>query len=132
MSTLKTVSRIRFIIALVALLAGPIASGSSAVAQDDITGIWEGVIEIPGTKLEIIVEFTLGDDGIYAGTIDIPLQDLQGMDMTDVVVNLPEVLFAMPGVPGEPKFVGALSVDKSEISGQFTQGGQTFPFSLIQ
>src|SRR4030043_591452 len=36
----------------------------------------------------------------------------------------------MSGGPGSPSFKGTLSDDGHKISGQFTQGGQAFPFAM--
>jgi len=38
--------------------------------------------------------------------------------------------FDLPGIPGNPKFQGQLSDDGQTIAGDFTQSGQTFPFSM--
>ena len=89
-------------------------------------GHWEGAIELPGTQLGIRVDLTAAD----AGTIDIPLQALRGYALIDVKADGPSVSFRMPNLPGGPSFEGELSANGDELSGNFSQNGQTFPFSL--
>ncbi len=110
-------------VGLAALFA--LASAANAAAP---AGHWEGAIELPNTKLEIRVDFA--PEG-YAGggTIDIPVQNIRGFALGDVVVDGRDVSFRMPDIPGDPTFKGVIS-DDSRINGTFTQGGQTFPFAL--
>ncbi len=103
---------------------------ATAPAQTaDISGIWDGTIELPGMPLTISIEFTKNADGSYAGQIDIPQQGAKGLSLTNVKVAGSDVTCDLAGVPGEPKFAGKLS-DSQIISGDFTQGGQKFPFTV--
>ena len=102
-----------------------------ALAQDATThpaaGTWEGAIEIPGSPLGVIV--TLAHDGdAWTGAIDIPAQGAAGMPLAPVTVDADSVSFVIAGVPGDPTFDGA--VDGDALTGTFTQGGQSFPFTL--
>ena len=63
-------------------------------------------------------------------TITIPSQGLTDHALSDVVVKGAEVSFAIPGIPGDPRFAGRLTAEGTKISGTFTQGGQSFPFEL--
>ncbi|MGH9799265.1 MAG: hypothetical protein ACRD82_02795 [Blastocatellia bacterium] len=45
------------------------------------------------------------------------------MPILDVSFNNGEVAFALPGVPGDPKFRGQLSSDSQKIEGMISQGG---------
>ncbi len=92
-------------------------------------GYWEGAITLPGTELAIRVDLEKAVDA-WAGTIDIPVQALRGFKLGDVTVKDAAVSFTMPAIPGDPKFAGKLAADAKTISGDFTQGGQTFPFKL--
>lgn len=93
-------------------------------------GHWEGAITLPGTALAVRVDLEGAKEGAWAGTIDIPVQSLRGFKLGDVTVKDATVSFAMPGVPGDPKFSGSLAADAKTIAGDFSQGGQTFPFKL--
>ncbi|MFN0068716.1 MAG: alpha/beta hydrolase family protein [Limisphaerales bacterium] len=107
-----------------ALSAGPLLAATTPA------GHWEGAITLPGTALAIRVDLEQAAAGAWAGTIDIPVQGLRGFKLGEVAVKDAAVSFIMPGVPGDPKFAGALSADAKTISGDFAQGGQKLPFKL--
>ena len=103
---------------------------SILVAETDtLIGEWQGSINVPGQKLEVTVEFLLEDDQIV-GFIDIPLQQAIDLPLTDISVTDDGVSFMIQDVPGEPTFNGMLSQDGNTLSGEFTQGGGTFDFTL--
>lgn len=91
---------------------------------------WEGAIELPGMKLEILVDFKLSPDKKLEGLISIPVQKAIDLKLTDIAVSDKEITFAISGVPGNAVFKGRLDDRGQKITGQFTQSGQTFPFYL--
>ena len=94
-------------------------------------GHWEGAIKVPGQELNIAID--LKDDGKkWQGAIEIPSQNLKGFPLADVTVEGDTVTFGMKGIPGNPSFKGTLSKDGKTLSGDFTQGGGTMPFSLTR
>ncbi|MGM0466611.1 MAG: serine hydrolase [Acidobacteriota bacterium] len=97
---------------------------------DSLTGHWEGSIDIPGMKLEILVDLSQESDGSWAGKISIPTQNAKNLPLENITVEGNDISFGMSGGPGEPVFKGTLSQDRSQITGDFTQSGQTFPFVL--
>lgn len=106
-----------------------LASHASLAQEPSLEGHWEGSIELPGTQLEIDIDFTRGDDG-WAGDISIPLQNTKDLALIEISLEGQATSFKIPGVPGDPTFTGTLAQDGSEISGDFTQGGGSFPFTL--
>lgn len=102
-------------------------AGARAQGQSDMTGHWEGTIQIPGTPLGIIVDLK-SEGGAWSGTVEIPLQGAQGLPLTAFDVQGNKIKFSIQGIPGSPTFDGTLAQGK--IQGDFAQGGQTFPFSL--
>jgi CubicO group peptidase (beta-lactamase class C family) len=101
-----------------------------AAEQPTVAGHWEGTIELPTTKLDVNIDFTQKSDGAWAGDISIPAQNARDLPLGNISLQGNEISFEITGVPGNPVFKGTLSEDGQKISGQFTQGGQTFPFSL--
>lgn len=123
----RSVRRISLlIIGIVLLLPGVTAAAPQTAA---IAGHWEGAIQLPTASLSILVDFS-AKNGAISGAISIPLQGARDLPLANVAVAGSDVLFDLPGVPGEPKFAGKLSDDGNKITGNFTQGGQTFPFTL--
>jgi CubicO group peptidase (beta-lactamase class C family) len=99
-------------------------------ASEEITGHWEGAIQLPNLELGLLVDFSRSNDGVYTGEIDIPLQSAQDLPLSDISFDGRTVKFKIAGIPGDPAFDGALSEDGGTISGSFTQGGQQMTFSL--
>lgn len=118
-------------LALVALLG---VAGTPALAQGPADGHWEGAIEVPSQPLEIEVNLETGEDGALTGTISIPAQGLKNADLSDLSATTEDgattVLFAIPGIPGDPRFEGTLSEDGTTLAGTFRQGGAELPFEL--
>jgi len=109
--------------------AGPLTPRASA-EEPSIAGHWAGEIEIPGTKLAFDIDFAQKPDGSFSGDISIPLQKAQDLPLGNIAVQGKDISFEIAGVPGTPGFKGTLSEDGRKISGQFTQGGQAFPFAM--
>jgi CubicO group peptidase (beta-lactamase class C family) len=115
-----------FLIALVMaayVLVRPVA----LPAQTGVEGHWEGAIELPGTALQIRVDFK-GAGAAVQANIDIPQQGARELALQAVRFAAPQVHFELQAGPGLAVFEGKLEGDK--ISGNFSQAGQTFPFSL--
>jgi hypothetical protein len=94
------------------------------------SGHWEGNIILPGAQLTIRVDLQGSAAEGWSGTIDIPAQGVRNFRLAGTSVQGDAVSFGMPGIPGEPKFSGKLGAQGKEISGQFTQMGQTHAFKL--
>ncbi len=92
-------------------------------------GHWEGAIALPNAELAIRVDLSVAD-GVWSGMIDIPAQRAKGAKLDALKVENAEVAFALPGVPGNPRFSGRLSEEHTTITGDFSQGGSAFPFRL--
>mgnify|MGYP002621731660 FL=1 len=107
-----------------------LVAAASAPAQEpaELPGHWEGAIEIPGSPLAFDVDLVLGEDGAWSGDISIPAQGAKDVPLKDLAIDDGRIRFVIPGVPGEPTFDGA--IEGEEISGDFTQGGQSLSFSM--
>ena len=119
--------RLRVCRPLFAALGGLILLPALLAAADAPAGHWEGAIELPGQKLELDVDLRVAA-GTWTGDITIPAQGAKDLPLEGVSVEGSTIEFAIPGVPGNPKFSGKLQ--GTEIAGDFTQGGGTFPFRL--
>ncbi len=111
-----------------AALPSPIPQASPQ-AGPTLAGHWEGLIELPGQKLEINIDFVL-KEGAWTGDISIPVQKSQDLPLIGIVLDGFKATFAIQGIPGEPTFKGEISADGNKMTGTFTQGGAKFPFSL--
>ncbi len=118
--------KLTFAAAAFSLLA-PFAIAQSAPGA---SGHWEGSISVPDHELQIVVNLAPGEKDAWKGTIAIPEQNLKEFPLSSISVADGAVKFAMSGVPGNPAFDGKLASDGQSISGSFTQGGGTIPFSM--
>jgi CubicO group peptidase (beta-lactamase class C family) len=95
-------------------------------------GRWQGAIELPGQRLEVLVRVAAGEGGVWTGEIDIPAQKARNLPLSGFDVARGDVRFSIAGVPGDPTFRGTLSPDGSTLAGEFTQAGQKYPFRLVR
>lgn len=121
---------VAYLLASAASAAQPAPVQPPAAAADAATlaGNWSGVIKLPGMELKIQVALVAAG-GAWSGTIDIPQQGAKGLKLDAIEANDDEVSFRIAGIPGDPTFVGRPD-GAARISGQFSQGGASFPFEL--
>ena len=100
---------------------------SGAFAQSAFVGDWKGTIGPDSLNLGVLVSFEESFQGL-SGTIDIPAQGADGLELELSDITESNATFAIVGVPGNPTFDGIL--DGDVIEGTFTQGGQEIPFVL--
>jgi len=112
--------------ALIALGQAP------AAPPQDLAGHWEGTIDVPGSKLEVNLDFVKQTDGTWKGDISIPIQGAKDLPLAGIKVEGTDVAFSISGIPGDPTFKGQMSADGAKISGKFSQGGGSFPFELAR
>jgi hypothetical protein len=93
-------------------------------------GHWEGSVTLPSMELNVAVDLALDNNDKWIGDIDIPAQRVTDMPLKSISVSGSTVTFEISMGEGEPTFQGNLSEDGQRISGDFTQGGNTFPFAL--
>lgn len=128
--TMKRLSHLSFILVLFVFfwLTSSVVPGEAA----SLAGHWEGAIDVPGMKLEVDIDFSQEADGSWKGDISIPLQKAKDLPLANISIEGSQITFSIPGVPGDPTFKGTFSEDGNTISGDFTQGGKTFPFTLTR
>ncbi len=109
-----------------------ILSSSPLYAENapSLSGHWKGHIDVPGMKLEILIDFSQKDDGSWTGSISIPAQKAKNLPLTNISLAENKVAFEIKDVPGNPVFSGILSDDGLKITGDYTQAENTFPFLL--
>jgi hypothetical protein len=96
----------------------------------DPSGHWEGAILMPERQLSIEVDLARESSGELTGTVSVPPQNLRGFPLVFEAAQGRSLSFRFRGAPGSRHFQGSLSEDGKAISGNFTQGGFSVPFSL--
>ena len=101
----------------------------SVWAQDGPRGHWSGSVEVPDQTLAMEVDLDKGPNG-WIGSISIPAQNTSGFPLDAITFTNGKCTFHIKGGPGDPTFTGTLSADGKTMTGDFSQGGGTFPFKF--
>jgi hypothetical protein len=111
-----------------------LASTALCQAAPSAAGRWEGVAQIPGKDLRLIVD--LSDEGgkSWIGSIVVPGFGVKGAALVDVQVRGGDIAFAIKGALGSERAGRAelkahLTAD-GKLAGDFIQGGNKAPFVL--
>lgn len=91
----------------------------------DITGQWNGVLEVQGMQLRLVFNLTKSDNG-YSSTMDSPDQGAKGIPVTNTTFENQKIKFEVTNAKIE--YNGELK--KNEFVGTFKQAGQEFPMTL--
>lgn len=97
--------------------------------QADVEGVWNGGLVIAGTTLDITVQLSRTDSTL-AGNIEIPVQNVRGLELVGIDVRGDSVFFSLPSGLGRADFLGMVSGDS--MSGAFLQSGYTGTFTLFR
>lgn len=125
---LPLLCRVR-ICALVFALLLAIPARALSQTSAELAGTWDGAIKLPGMELNITIDFKPAGEA-WQGDIDIAQQNASNLPLANLKRDGAKISFELPGVPGNAAFKGALANDGQSMSGDFTQAGQTFPFTL--
>ncbi len=96
----------------------------------DVTGDWLGTLAVGGVELRIVFHFTKGDDGVLRGTMDSPDQGAEGIPLGRIEGAGRKIRVEVPAVGGV--YEGVIDADGGRIEGTWSQGGQTFPLTLVR
>jgi len=112
-----------------AVLVGLCVLAPAAVlAATNPAGLWEGTLATPNGDIGFV--FNIHRDGDkWAVELDVPMQGLSGLPLSNVKVDGAAVGCAMPGA-GDPHYDGKLSDDGKSITGTFSVAGQSIPLNL--
>jgi len=111
-----------------------LAACAGAHATPDAAGRWEGVADIPGRPLRLVVDLDRGAQGRWEGSVILPGRGVKGAPLEALAVGVCDVRFALTrAFPGgdslQPKMALACQPDGS-LAGTFALGGQATPVSL--
>ena len=102
-----------------------------AEAPADLSGHYEGAIQAPGREVIIEVDLARNSKGELAGLIYIPEEKLDGLTLANFALEGKSIRFQMGVAPGDRIFQGGVLSD-GRISGDYTLGGYSAPFSLAR
>jgi len=110
---------------MIALIALP---GSALLAQD-LTGTWQGTLQLPnGKELRTVLKISKADGAALRGVMFSIDQGGQAIPINPLTLQGSAVKMAMPGIGGS--YEGKLESDGSTITGTFKQGPQPLALNL--
>jgi hypothetical protein len=111
-----------------------LASAAHCQAADHTAGRWEGVAQIPGHELKLIVDLSDNDGKGWVGSIIVPGFGVKGAPLVDLQVRGGDLAFAIKGALGNPRAgraeMKAHVTADGHLAGDFKQGGNSAPFVL--
>ena len=75
-----------------------------AVAQTDLSGHWEGTVDVPNGPTRLALDLAKNEKGVWVASLGVPERKITGLRVTDISVVGSEVRFAAPDLPGSPTF----------------------------
>ena len=102
-------------------------------ADEIAVGRWEGSVRIPERELKLVVDLARDSAGVWTGSITMPALNLKGASLSNIALHDSDLTFALKNpLGGQP--AGAVSfkahAEGNKLTGEFSQGGHTAPFSL--
>ncbi len=119
------------LLAILLVTFGIHAAARAGDKAPTLEGHWEGSIQIPGAELKFNLDFRPKGDR-WEGDISIPVQRINDFALAEISLTDRAAAFVLPdqpGISGKPSFKGTIAEDGQSMTGEFTQGGQTLPFS---
>jgi hypothetical protein len=111
-------------------IAAGIAASSLAQSSHDISGRWEGIVEIPGRPFKLVIDLAPGDSANWTGSATVPGFNVKGAPLANLAVSGSQVEFTIKGVLGDPRLKAQLEGDA--LKGDLTVNGNTARFTLRQ
>ena len=94
------------------------------------SNLYKGTLKVPGVELDMIIHLHANEKS-WTGTLDIPLQNIKGMELSELSIKENGLIFKLPDVPGAASYRGTFSSDYAKLDGTFTQGGQNLPLTFM-
>src|SRR5579864_3152917 len=103
----------------------PIVSQGAPTDSESIAGDWNGELDVQGHKLRLVLHLTRNPDGKLLGTIDSLDQGANGIPVSSVDQTGDDLKLELAGLAAG--YEGKLNVARTEITGEWKQGGNALP-----
>src|SRR5215471_18833179 len=91
---------------------------SAVCFAQDITGDWNGALNVNGTELRLVLHISKNPDGTLKSTLDSLDQSAKGIPVTSTTLKDSALSLKVDAVSGS--YEGRVSADAKEISGTWT------------
>jgi hypothetical protein len=111
-----------------------VASAALCQAAPNAAGRWEGIAQVPGHELKLVVDLSEEGGKGWTGSIIVPGFGVKGAELVDLHVRGDDLAFAIKGAlgterTGRAELKAHLTAD-GKLTGDFKQGGNSAPFVL--
>ena len=114
-------------------VAGVLAC-AGAIAAPDVAGRWEGVADVPGNPMRLVVDLAPGAAGQWEGSVILPDRGVKGAPLSALAVAGCDVRFglaaAFAGGDGAPPRVALACQPDGSLAGTLELGGRRTGVSL--
>ncbi|RPI28393.1 MAG: hypothetical protein EHM61_05250 [Acidobacteria bacterium] len=90
--------------------------------------VWEGTLTAGPSSFHLVLNVFKQDDGTLTGKMDSPDQGAKDLPVPSVTLSDTKLSLKMPAI--NASFEGTLNEAKNEAAGDWSQMGNTFPFTL--
>jgi len=104
-----------------------VSSMLGPAGQKGLEGVWQGTLDAGGAKLRLVLNVTKTASGAYEGVLN-SLDQGATLPIDEITVKENAVRFEIKAVGGI--FEGALNADRTELAGNWMQGGATLPLTF--
>jgi len=101
---------------------------ATAAWAQDLTGNWQGTLDVGANKLRLGLHVTRDDGGAYSSVLDSIDQGATGLPVRVTLVQGKELHLELPDLGAA--FDASLNAGEDELAGLFTQRGMTLPLAL--
>lgn len=110
------------------LIAAGVALPASA--EPSLSGRWLGSIELPGRRLDLVVDLDRDASDHWQGSITVPGLELAGAELGSIHVSGPRMEFTIPSALGDPATFAATRRSATALEGSLSFAGHKAPFQL--
>lgn len=119
--------RSAFFIGMV-LLAGCFGVWAQGGPKTSVEGIWQGLLKAGSLELRVVFKIKAAEDGALEATLDSPDQGATNIPVDEVRVENGRLSLKIEQL--RLSYEGQINEAGTEIQGQLTQAGMTFPLDL--
>ncbi|HRX50005.1 MAG TPA: alpha/beta fold hydrolase [Candidatus Krumholzibacteria bacterium] len=112
------------------ILVGWVVLVAAAAAGAGVVGVWDGVLEVPGGSLALVLHVDEDDAGAWSASLDSPDQGVFGMKAGEVRWEAPRLTVDFPSLSA--RYVGAMDAAGANLEGTWSQGGGALPLALVR
>lgn len=105
----------------ISIVRGAIQTATAPQGTSGVEGNWRGALDVGGVKLRLVLKISKTADGKFTATVDSLDQAATDLVVDTITFQDGTLKFEMKKLSAS--YVGTLSKDGTELTGQFTQGG---------